>query len=103
MKNLWQELRYGVRTLLSRPILSAVVVLTIALGIGANTAIFSVVNRVLLSSLPRTRSNSVAAAGFVNARPGDEGFTLVSPADFLDWDAQSEMTAKPENEIGNEN
>ena len=100
MKNLWQELRYGVRILLSRPFLSAVVVLTIALGIGANTAIFSVVNRVLLSSLPRTRSGSVAAARFVNAHPGDERFSFVSAADFLDWDAQPEMTAKPENEIG---
>jgi putative ABC transport system permease protein len=99
MKNLWHELRYGVRVLVARPVVSAVVVLTIALGIGANTAVFSLVNRVLLRSMPPLRSNCIATSEFFDARPGDEVFSLVSPADFLEWDTQSEMTAKPENEI----
>ena len=48
----WQDVRYGLRTLGRTPMLAAVVVLSLALGIGANTAIFSVMNAVLLRSLP---------------------------------------------------
>ena len=83
-----QDVRYAVRMLAKRPGFTAVAALTLALGVGANTAIFSVVEAVLLRALPyRHADRSVVV--WENNRSESGTPNVVSPANFLDWRDQA--------------
>jgi putative ABC transport system permease protein len=90
MGNLLQDLRYGVRMLLKNPGFTLVAVLALALGIGANTAIFSVVNAVLLRPLPFADADRLVWIAAVNPAQGITK-SNVSPPDFADWKNQSQI------------
>lgn len=87
----WRDVRIGVRTLVHSPIFTAVTVLSLALGIGANTAIFSVINGLLLRPLSYPESERLVDVWHTPPQqsfPGLNRFS-VSPANYLDWKAQS--------------
>ncbi len=87
MNTLWQDLRYGARTLLKNPGFTLIAVITLGLGIGANTAIFSVVNGVLLHPLPYYEPEQIVTLLHDGSKP-------VSPANFLDFRANSQSFAQ---------
>src|SRR3712207_5687400 len=89
MTTLLQDIRYGLRVLAQRPGFTAVAVVTLALGIGANTAIFSLVNAVLVRPLKYRDAGRLvmlwedgSAAGFARDTP--------SPANYFDWKSQQQ-------------
>jgi putative ABC transport system permease protein len=87
MRNLFSDLRLGLRILLRNLGFSATAILLLALGIGANTAIFSVVNAVLLRPLPYQDSSRIMQIWHVPPAKSFPGLTYfsVSPANYLDW------------------
>jgi putative ABC transport system permease protein len=89
MNGLWQDMKYGTRLLLKRRGFTAVAVLTLALGIGANSAIFSVINAVLLRPLPFEQADRLVRLGGNDLRKPADLPTTFSPPDFYDWRARN--------------
>ena len=84
----WQDVRYAARSLRKSPGFTLVAAVTLALGVGANTAIFSVVNAVMLRPLPFSSPGQLARIWESNVERGRPTFA-VSHRNFLDWRAQS--------------
>ena len=82
IEGLWQDVRYGIRSLVGSPAFSLVALATLALGIGANTAIFSVVNGVLLEPLPYEEPDELVWIEEVSVRGGTMS---VAWQNFVDW------------------
>jgi putative ABC transport system permease protein len=87
MQTFWQDLRYGARTLLKTPGFTLIAILMLVLGIGANTAIFSVVNATLLRPLAFKQPEQLV---MVFSRTSNEPRGSVVVPDLLDWRAQSQ-------------
>jgi putative ABC transport system permease protein len=88
MDNLLQDIRYGVRTLARQPGFAATAIVTLALGIGATTAIFSVVNAVVLRPMPFDEPARIMVVTNRNLKTGNVNATISGP-DFFDWRAQN--------------
>ena len=91
MRDLLSDLRFSLRILRRNPGFSAAAAIVLALGIGANTAIFSVVNAVLLRPLPFDDPSRIMQVWHVPPAKSFPGLTMfsVSPANYLDWRSQS--------------
>src|SRR2546430_974670 len=90
MMSFWQDVRYGLRVLSKNPGFTAIAILTLALGIGANSALFSVVNGVLLNPLPFPNPDELVA---VYSRTGTFQESSISYPNFLDWQKENHSFA----------
>ena len=88
MHEFWSHLRYAARTLAKQPTFTFVAVLTLALGIGANTAIFSVINAVLLRPLPYPTADRIMV---LSEFSGGQESSVALP-DYLDWVSAATVT-----------
>jgi putative ABC transport system permease protein len=90
MHTLWQDLRFGARMLLKNPVVTLVAVTALTLGIGANTAIFSVVHAVLLRSLPYTDGERLAVV-WEKKQGGKGDQNVINLGNFSDWKEQNNV------------
>jgi putative ABC transport system permease protein len=84
MQNTWLDLRYAIRGLFRSPMFAAVAICSMAIGIGANTAVFSVFNAVLLRPFPYPDADALIVLYESQPQKGLIRYT-VSPPDFLTW------------------
>src|SRR5215471_11149204 len=82
MDSLINDFRFGFRNLIKRPGFTAIAVIILALGIGANTAIFSVVNAVLLRALPYNKPNQLVVLSTLSPGGDRDGFSVPEADDF---------------------
>ena len=94
MQTFWQDVRYGLRMLGKNPGLTAVAVLTLALGVGATTAIFSVVYGVLLRPLPYPDSNRIMAVFEITSKGRPSRIADPNFDDFRDQNRSFQAIAK---------
>ena len=87
LEQLWQDIRFGLRTLAKNPGFTVVAAFTLALGIGANTAIFSIVDTVLLRESPYRNPSQLVQIGSRSPKGEDD---WVSTVDFNDWQTQNQ-------------
>ena len=85
-ESLWQDIRYGARQLLKSPGFSIVAILSLALGIGANTAIFTLINDLLLKSLPVRDPQQLVSFGKASGGGILGGFDHAGPVDIFAYD-----------------
>ena len=90
METLFKDLRYGVRSLLKQPVFTLVAAITLALGIGGNSAMFSVVNAVLLRPLQYPESDRIVVLEGINPSKGITQSNMSIP-DFADWQSQNQL------------
>src|SRR5262245_56241343 len=90
MTTLFKDIRYGIRSLLKRPGFTAIAVITLALGIGANTAIFTVVNSLLLRPLPFKEPDRLVQVWEANTKRGRNTIQASYP-NFADWRDQNQV------------
>jgi putative ABC transport system permease protein len=93
LTNLWQDIRYGTRILRRSPGFTLVAVLTLAVGIGANAAIFTVVNAILLRPLPYPQPDRLVRIYESNPKRGIPVFST-SPTNFADWQQQNTVFSR---------
>lgn len=93
MENLFKDIRYGVRSIVKRPGFSLIAIATLALGIGANSAIFSVVNGVLWRPLPYPQPQQLVMAWTNHQARGGPAQEWFSPPEVDDWRTQSQTLA----------
>src|ERR1700732_2336348 len=90
MRTLWQDVRFAARMLRKNAGFTGIAVLTLALGIGANTAIFSLVNSLLLRPLPVKNPSQIVVLGFRQAHG-----PILPEASYPDWEAISQQPEGP--------